>query len=314
MTILEMSISVALLLVMSLIVYSSLSSSIEFNRLLSKRDATTRTARATLSKIRREMQLAYLTPSREAILTIQTVFVGLDEEPDKLHFNSLAHERLYVDSRESDQTEITIWAESAPRELGEGYILYHREAPRSDHEPGLGGRVYPLAYNVRSFNVRYLDPQTNEWRDEWDTRNADTLYRLPRAVEIGLVLIAEDPDDPDRTIDVPFLSRFTLVYGQHLAKEFVGLDQVATGTDGVQANVDGMGNALPQNNSPMPPLGGGRMPGGNGWGAQTGGARTRTNNGRNQQGGPGVPGQPGAIPSRPIPGRGTVVPNSGGRR
>ncbi|MEZ4322767.1 MAG: type II secretion system protein GspJ [Myxococcota bacterium] len=276
MTILEMSVAIVVLLVMSLIVYESLSSSIEFNNLLGKRDATTRAARTTLSKLRREIQLAYLTPSREAVETVQTVFVGMDEEPDKLYFASLAHQRLYVDSRESDQTEITVWAESSPRDVGDGYILYHREAPRVDHEPGLGGRVYPLAYNVRSFNVRYLDPQTNEWRDEWDTRNSDTLYRLPRAVEIGLVLIAEDPDDPDRTIDVPFLSRFTLTYAQNLAKEFVGLDQIAAGTSGVQANTDGAGNALPANNSPIPPLGGGRMPGGSSFQSGTSSSGTRT--------------------------------------
>ncbi|MCB9674194.1 MAG: prepilin-type N-terminal cleavage/methylation domain-containing protein [Alphaproteobacteria bacterium] len=298
MTILEMTVAIAVLLVMSLIVYQSLASSIEFNQLLSKRDATTRTARATLSKLRREIQLAYLTPSREAVETVQTVFVGMDEEPDKLYFATLAHQRLYVDSRESDQAEITVWAESSPRDVGDGYILYHRESPRVDHEPGEGGRVYPLAYNVRSFNVRYLDPQTNEWRDEWDTRNTDTLYRLPRAVEIGLVLIAEDPDDPDRTIDVPFLSRFTLNYAQNLAKEFVGLDQVATGTDGIQGNVDGAGNALPTNNSPIPPLGGGRMPGGNNWGAQAGGgSRTRTQTSRPTTptgGGVGQPRIPGA--------------------
>jgi len=278
MTILEMTVAIAVLLVMSLIVYQSLSSSIEFNQLLSRRDATTRTARATLSKLRREIELAYLTPSREAVRTVRTVFVGMDDEPDQLFFATLAHQRLYVDSRESDQAEITVWAESSPRELGDGYILYHRESPRVDYEPGEGGRVYPLAYNVRSFNVRYLDPLNNEWRDEWDTRETDTLYRLPRAVEIGLVLIAEDPDDSDRTIDVPFLSRFTLTYAQHLAKSFVGLEQVATGTSGQQGNVDGAGRALPTNNSPIPPLGGGRMPGGtsfqSGAGA-SGGSRTR---------------------------------------
>lgn len=269
MTILEMSVAIVILLAMSVVVYLTLSESIEFNQLLGKRDATTRSARATLQKLRREIQVAYLTPHRNAIETVQTVFVGLDEEPDKLYFATLAHQRLYMDTRESDQAEITVWAESSPRDRGEGYILYHRESPRVDHEPGLQGRVHPLAYNVRSFNVRYLDPQTNEWRDEWDTRHTDTLYRLPRAVEIGLVLIAEDPDDPDRTVDVPFLSRFMLEYGQRLMQDFVGLAAVTSGIGGTAGqsavaseaaaaaanggNIGQTGN----NTNIKPPLGGG---------------------------------------------------------
>lgn len=250
MTLLEVSIAVTILLFISLIVFGALSSSIEYNRLLAMRDNTTRSARATLSTLRRELQLAYLTPSRTAIETAETVFVGYDEEPDRLYFATLAHQRLYRDSRESDQAEITVWTESSPREQGDGYILYHRESERVDHEPGQGGRVYPLAYNVRAFNVRYLDPQTNEWRDEWDSRDTDTLYRIPRAVEIGLVLIAPDPEDEDRTIDVPFLSRFELVYGQRLMQSFVGLGQVSAGTDGSTP-------AQPTNTQPLPFLGGG---------------------------------------------------------
>jgi hypothetical protein len=148
----------------------------------------------------------------------RTVFVGMDEEPDKLYFASLNHQRLYLNSRESDQTEITVWAEDAPDDMGHGYVLYHREAPRIDEEPDEDGVIWPLAYNVRSFRLRYLDQQSQEWRDEWDTRSAETPYRLPRAVEIGLVLIAPDPEDPnrERTIDVPFLTTVVLEYAARI--------------------------------------------------------------------------------------------------
>ncbi|MEZ4236784.1 MAG: type II secretion system protein GspJ [Myxococcota bacterium] len=78
--------------------------------------------------------------------------------------------------------------------------------------------VWPIAYNVRSFSLRYLDQATTEWKTEWDTRSADTPYRLPRAVEIGLVLIAPDPEDEsgERTVDVPFLSRVVLEYAERI--------------------------------------------------------------------------------------------------
>jgi general secretion pathway protein J len=307
MTLVEMMVAVLVLLTMSMVVYETLSASIEFNEVLSMRDGTTRSARATLAKLRRELELAYLTPARNSPNTIQTVFVGFDEEPDKLHFTTLAHQRLYRDSRESDQAEITVWAESAPRDVGEGYVLYHRESPRVDHEPGLGGRVYPLAYNVRSFSVRYLDPQQqNEWRDDWDTRNSETFYRLPRAVEIGLVLIAADPEDPERTVDVPFLSRFTLVYAQRLMQNFVSLGQVSGGSG------DATGQpAQTTNTQPLPPLGGGP-----GFAERQGQLPTQNRRGttRNQRGATARPSTPvqrgrggaGTVPSVPM--------NIGGRR
>ena len=111
MTLIEVLVALAILLVMSAIVFESLSNSIQFHNLLAARDETVRTARAAVGKITRDLQLAYLTPNKTAINSYQTVFVGYDEEPSKVYFASLNHQRLYLDSRECDQTEITIWAE-----------------------------------------------------------------------------------------------------------------------------------------------------------------------------------------------------------
>jgi general secretion pathway protein J len=212
MTLMETMIAVFVLLTMSVMVFQTLANSIEINELLANRDSTTRAARVAMSKLRRDLQLAYLTPNRIAVNSYQTVFVGNDEKPDTVYFSSLAHQRLYMDTRECDQTEITIWAEDAPSERGKGYVLYHREAPRIDERPDEDGTVLPLAYNVKSFGLRYLDARTVEWTDEWDSRGADTPYMLPRAVEIALVLIGADPDDADRTIDIPFMSTVLLHY------------------------------------------------------------------------------------------------------
>lgn len=216
MTILEVMVAVTVVVVMGLVIAESMTNAVEYQRLLEDRDVTIRQARVAMSKLRREIELAYLTPSQLATETIETVFVGMDEEPDKLYFASMSHQRIYRDAREADQAEITIWAERATEEQGHGYVLFHREAGRVDEEPDEGGIVYPLAYNVRSFNLRYLDPQDGEWKEEWDTRSSETLYRLPRAVELGLVLIAPDPTDKDRTVDVPFLTTVGLHYGGRL--------------------------------------------------------------------------------------------------
>jgi len=184
-----------------------------------------------LGKLRRDLQLAWLTSHRDAVNTFQTVFVAVDDSPDRLYFASLAHQRLYRDTRECDETEITVWAEPAPGR-GAGYILYHREAPRIDEEPDKGGTVLPLAHDVRSFELRFLDPQKDEWVDEWDTRSTDTPNRLPRAVQIGLVLIGPDPLDPDRTVDLPFLTTVVLEYAESYNQGGLPLAIGAPGTQG----------------------------------------------------------------------------------
>jgi len=240
MTLLEVMISIVIILTMSLIVAESLRNSIEFNEVLSMRDVTTRTARTALSRLKRDLQMAYLTPNNSGLIPerYETVFVGLDESPDVLYWASLNHQRMYLDTRECDQTEFTVWSEPAPRDQGFGNVLYLREAPRIDGEPDEQGKVLPLAYNVRSFELKYLDQQDAEWKDEWDTRSADTPYYLPRAVQIGLVLIAVDPADPDETEDVPFLTTVLLEYAPRMPRTS-NTGDIATAI----ANAQASGNA-----------------------------------------------------------------------
>lgn len=216
MTLLEVAVAIAIIVIMAVTVAETLRHSVEFNRLLGERDTVTRQARVALSKIRRDLQLAFLTPHQTVAERYLTVFVGLDREPDMLFFSTLSHQRIYRDSRECDQAEVTIWAENAPSNEGGGYVLYHRESQRIDEEPDEGGVVNPLAYNVRSFRLRYFDAQKQEWVHEWDTRSSDTPYRLPRAVEVALVLFAPDPEDARRTIDIPFVTTVQLEYGERI--------------------------------------------------------------------------------------------------
>lgn len=251
MTLMEVMVAIGIVIVLTTIGWAAVEDAIELNDVLQMNDATTRQARVTLSRLRRELQLAYLTPNRpggavdplgmgaagqgfDALAggnanqpvvlgepTYQTVFVGENQDPDRIWFATLAHQRLYHNSRECDQSEVTVWADRARREQGVGNVLYHRESQRIDGKPDEDGRIWPFAYNVRSFDLRYLDGVSFEWFEEWDTRSADTPYRLPRAVQVGIVFLAPDPDDPDRrTVDAPFLTTIPLQYADPVTPKF----------------------------------------------------------------------------------------------
>ena len=261
MSLVEVIVSIAILLVMSVSVAAVFGSGVELRTILSDRDTSTRAARVALSTIRRELQLAYLTDQTQAIEHYQTVFVGLDGSTDTLFFATRGHERLYRNTRESDQAEITLWTESARGDT-RGYTLYHREAARVDEEPGEGGVVFPLAMNVRSFELRYLDGVTDEWQQEWDSRSPDDAQRLPRAVQVGLVLIGIDPMDSKRTVELPFFTTVLLQYAGVLPRQGQSLMPTPPGGNSTPAlPTSGRGQARGGANTPRavrPPGGGGR--------------------------------------------------------
>jgi hypothetical protein len=143
--------------------------------------------------------------------------------------------------------------------------------------------------------VRYLDQATDEWRTEWDTREADTFYRLPRAVELGLILITPDPEDPtgERLVDVPFLSRVMIEYAQPMPTG--GLPFIPNQAGGYQ-NVPGM---IPGGIPPGLPGGGFNPMGGGSFNPMGGGSF-------NPMGGGGAGGSRFGLPP------GAVPPNMGG--
>lgn len=215
-TLIEVMISVAIVVVMATIGWASLDGAIEMNDALARTDEVTRTARVAMGRLRRDLQTSFLSQNTQT-QSYFTLFVAEDDDPDRLWFTSLSHQRLYRNTREADQAEISVWAERAPRDLGPGDILFHREAGRIDQYPDEGGRIWPLAYHVETFNLRFLDSTTGEWFDEWDSRKAEFNNRLPRAVQIGLVLLAPDPDDEERHVEVPFLTTVMLEYADPVA-------------------------------------------------------------------------------------------------
>lgn len=226
MTLMEAVLAIAIVLVLAMTGWASVQGAIELGDALSMDDETTRAARVAMGRLRRELQVAYLTEHTTAVNTYRTEFVGQNSDPDMLWFATLAHERLYRDSRESDQAEVTVWVDDAPREHGPGDVLLHRESPRVDQYPDEDGRIFPLAYHVESFDLYYLDGRISEWKDEWDTRSAEYGRRLPRAVRIGLVLLAPDPDDPERrTIEKSFLTTVLLDNADPVQPIGVGVPQ-----------------------------------------------------------------------------------------
>ncbi len=205
-TLIEVVVALGLLAMIGVMAWSTMSSTLLARDILEQEDEVDRAARAAMDRIEREIGLAFLTPNTQAIQSYMTVFVGKDDsECDQLWFASKSHRRTRKSARESDQTEITLWCESDP-DNGNRSVLLHRESQRIDHEPARDGAIAPLARNVERFDLRYLDNRTGEWADEWDSQGSEQAARLPRAVQVVLVLRVEDPEDKDEVIERSYVS------------------------------------------------------------------------------------------------------------
>ena len=215
-TLLEAVVAIAILALIAALTWSSVAGSLSARDLLAEQDDVQRSARITLSRLARELELAHMTTNTTAVNTYQTVFIGKDEEPiDELFFATMAHRRLYRDAKECDQAEITIWGEQAG-EIGDYYALMHRESQRIDERPAEDGVILPLAYDVRRLDLRFLDPDTGEWLEEWDSTSPDQMNELPRAVRIALVLMGPDPDDDEELREYTYATTVLLRFADEL--------------------------------------------------------------------------------------------------
>lgn len=141
-------------------------------------------SRTALTRMARELSMAFLSDHydtdqhREPL----TVFVGKEES---LLFASMAHERLWLDARESDQMVVEYGLDDDPKER-DAKALFRREKARIDAEPDRGGRRDLVADRVESIRFQYWDPKKNEWVREWSSRSNDHPKELPPRVRIEL--------------------------------------------------------------------------------------------------------------------------------
>jgi general secretion pathway protein J len=234
-TLLEVVVALGLMALIGVITFATMSNALTTRAMLEQEDEGNQGARVAMERLRKDLRLAYLTKNTTAVNTYRTQFVGQNKDPDALWFTSLSHHRMYADSRECDQTELTYWVENDPTMDG-AWALLRREAPRIDNEPEAGGLIAPLAYHLKSVDFRYMNSKTNEWLDEWDTNGADTPNKLPRAVQILLVFLVPDPDDPDRMSERPFATTVILHFADRLTQSLLNGGTSSSSTTGETSN------------------------------------------------------------------------------
>jgi general secretion pathway protein J len=192
MTLLEVLVSLAILAMMSLLIYGafdSMNRGIKGEQFRSERG---REGRDAILRMSRELSSAFLSmhnPTNLALITRQTAFIGQHSSPfDRVEFAAFAHRRIVKNARESDQCEVGFSAATDP-DAPDKMDLVRREQTPVDQDPQRGGVVNVLAENIELFSLKYLDPNNGLWSDTWDTTLVNAQYnRLPLEIKIAITM------------------------------------------------------------------------------------------------------------------------------
>ena len=144
-------------------------------------------SRMALTRLTRELTMAYVSDHYDRTTTNAyrerpTLFVGKE---DSILFTTLAHERTWLDAKESDEAVVEYTLDDDPVHRDQR-ALFRREKVRIDAEADRGGRRDLVAGDVHAVRFRYWDPKRNEWVREWSTRSIDHTNDLPYLVRIEL--------------------------------------------------------------------------------------------------------------------------------
>ena len=198
MTILEVLISLAVLAMIVVSVWSSFHGTIkgiETTEDLQKRYSIVRNG---LARITSELSMAYLSHNQpDGDPKPYTLFEGRDSfETDSLTFSSFAHLRIRKDADESDQSVVQYFIEDDPEDSSRAH-LFRRETRRLTGDLPEQLEEYAPAYvlieDVVSFDVKYWDSRQQDWIDEWRTTATDMQPdRIPERVRLTVGVVDAD--------------------------------------------------------------------------------------------------------------------------
>ena len=191
-TLLEVLISIAILAFITSLLFGAFSALKRSKDGLSRVQDRQREGRLAMARMTRELQSAYLSahiPLNQQLMVQKTIFKGDHGTPaDRVDFTAFANKRLDKNSHVSDQCELSYFG--SPNPDGSNTLdLVRRIDTTIDLEPTKGGRIEVLATDIDMFDLKFLDAQTGQWQETWDTtQTTGQPDRLPMQVRIILVL------------------------------------------------------------------------------------------------------------------------------
>lgn len=193
-TLMELMISIGILAIIAGLVYGAFSPIWQAREEVEIQADRYHAIRLAMERMRRDISMAFISDRYDYknYRERPTHFVGEHAgNRDTLRFTTLAHGRLYVDARESDQAVVEYRVDNDPFDRSE-QALIRRVKTVIDDEPDRGGQETVLVSGVEGLNFEYWDVEKKEWVTEWDTTDQAFANRLPYRVRIRLTAAGDD--------------------------------------------------------------------------------------------------------------------------
>ncbi len=190
-TLLEGLIAAGLLAVIGTALATSLSSSIDSKETVEGISGRYHVVRQAMTRMADEISMAYISAHIvNSELRVKTAFKG---ERDVLHFTAFGHVPRVADAKESDQRELSYLI--GPDERTGAQSILRRNQPNPDDQMDEGGREQTLLPDVKDLEFQYWDPQSEDWKDSWDTEESQFTGRLPSRVKIMFTAVMDSGEE-----------------------------------------------------------------------------------------------------------------------
>ncbi|MBT8494706.1 MAG: prepilin-type N-terminal cleavage/methylation domain-containing protein [Deltaproteobacteria bacterium] len=201
-TLLELLVSMAILSFMMVIAWATVSSTSNTKEHVKEVTERTHEFRVATAIIVRDLSHAYLSANEDQSITDRrTMFIGQPKgDVTALRFSSLAHRTIWADADESEQTLIAYYEAPDRQDSSLTNVIRH-ETRRLTNEQweSVPADKEVLLRNVEKFTLEYWDWRDNDWKERWDSTQADAeTGRLPSRVRITVV--AKLPSGNDITL------------------------------------------------------------------------------------------------------------------
>lgn len=194
-TLMEVMVAVAITALMGTIVAMAFQTGFRAKEVVEGEAEHYRMVRVAMNRMAREIGSAFVSdrydPKRYRDQNDRpTNFVGAK---DRLLFTTFAHQRLYTDSKESDQAVVEYFIETSTEKGAKGrQDLKRRVNPNIGERMDRGGTTDVLFEGIKKLEFEYWDSERKQWDDEWDTRRTERKSFLPTRVRLTITALDEN--------------------------------------------------------------------------------------------------------------------------
>lgn len=193
-TLIEVMIASAILAVMMMLTWSTISNTSEARRTFETFEERNHEIRMALQRIVHDFESAYLSKNEDQTQTHpRTMFIArATGKLPEIRFSTLGHRVLWADANESEQTVISYVGHTDPETKTFDWVRREQRRPSNllpEDEPA---EYDILVRDITSAKIEFWNWKNLEWQDQWDTTQTDGQKNwLPSRVRITVT--TKDP-------------------------------------------------------------------------------------------------------------------------